>query len=143
MKRSILFLLLLLIPLAIINGCAEVNTAVQADIGKLQADLQAKKAELVPKLQAGIAYANQVGDVEWSSCQTGILALMNSPTQTLPDISNPFINLELIHQGSQAIQAGVGDSKVVQAINQACAAWYVREKAEIMAIAAKIAVLVK
>ena len=134
----------LLILLAITSvGCAQVQQQVQADVGKLQADLQAKKAALVPQLQAGISYATQAGDVEWANCQSGILTLMNSPTQALPDIGNPFINVEIIHQGSQAIQAGVGQSKLVQSINLACSAWYVREKAEIMAIAAKIAVMVK
>ena len=144
MKRFTLLCLVLLIPLIlVISGCAQIAPVVQADIGKLQADLQAKKAALVPQLQAGIAYATQAGDVEWANCQSGILTLMNSPTQTLPDIGNPFINVEIIHQGSQAIQAGVGQSKLVQSINVACAAWYVREKAEIMAIAAKIALMVK
>ena len=143
MKASRWFSVLLILLAITSFGCAQIQQQVQADVGKLQADLQAKKASLVPQLQAGIAYATQAGDVEWANCQSGILTLMNSPTQTLPDIGNPFINVEIIHQGSQAIQAGVGQSKLVQSINVACAAWYVREKAEIMAIAAKIAVMVK
>lgn len=136
-------LALILVLAVSLTGCGVIGGAVQGDIGKLQADLQAKKAEIVPRIQAGIAYANQVGDLEWSNCQQGILALMSKPGDVIPDISNPWINLEVIHQGSQAIQSGIGQSKTVQALNVACAAWYVREKAEIMAIAAKLAILVK
>ena len=133
-----------LILLAIISvGCVPaVQQQVQADIGKLQADLQSQKAALVPQLQAGIAYSTQAGDVEWTNCQQGILDLINTPGQTLPDISNPFINAEVLHQGYGMAQGGLSGT-FVEKINIACAAWYTREKAEIMAIAAKIAVLVK
>jgi hypothetical protein len=115
---------------------------VQADIGKLQADLQAKKAALMPQLQAGIAYATQAGDVEWCDCQQGILDLMNIPDITLPDISNPFINMEVLHQGYGIAQGGLSGTFVAK-INKSCAAWYMREKAEIMAIAVKIGLLIK
>ena len=132
----------LLILLAITSvGCAQVQQQVQADVGKLQADLQAQKAALVPQLQAGIAYATQAGDVEWANCQTGILNLMNTPGQTLPDISNPFINLEVLHQGYGVAQGGLSGT-FVEKINLACGAWYVREKAEVQAIIIKIAAMI-
>ena len=139
MDRKWVWLLCLMILAGGISGCA----AIQGDLVKLQTDIQAQKASLVPKLQEGIVYAQQAGDVEWATCQQAILDIAQSPAGSVPDISNFFVNVEVIHQGSQAIQGGIQQSALVQKINQGCAAWYVREKAEIMAIAAKIAVLVK
>jgi hypothetical protein len=131
----------LVLALLIFGGCAQIQAQQQVDIGKLQADLQAQEAALVPQLQAGIAYATQAGDVEWVNCQQGILDLMNSPGQTLPNISNPFINIEVLHQGYGIAQGGLSGT-FVQKVNMACAPWYVREKAEILAIAAKIGSLI-
>ena len=77
MKR---FAVLGLILAAFALGCtAQQQAAVQGDIAKLQADLQAKKAALVPQLQAGIAYAQKAGDVEWATCQQGLLTIIQSP----------------------------------------------------------------
>ena len=132
---------LLILLLVVISGCAQIQAQQQADIGKLQADLQAQKAALIPQLQAGIAYSTKVGDVEWTTCQQGILDLINTPGQSIPDISNPFINLEVLHQGYGMAQGGFSGT-FVEKINIACGAWYVREKAEVQAIIIKVAALI-
>jgi hypothetical protein len=143
MRKFLSFVLPVILLIAVaVSGCAQIAPVVQADIAKVQADLQAKKAALIPQLQAGIAYATAAGDVEWASCQQGILDLMNTPGQTLPDISNRFINVEVLHQGYGIAQGGLSGTFVAK-VNQACAAWYVREKAETTAIAIKIGALVK
>ena len=138
MARKWMLLLCLMILVSGISGCA----ALQNDLGKLQADIQTQKANLIPKLQAGITYAQSVNDVEWATCLQGVLALCQSPAQPLPDISNPFIKVELVHQGSQAVQSGATPD-FVQKINLACAAWYMREKVEIVKLGAEVATFIK
>ena len=137
MKRMVLLLCLMILAGGI-SGCA----ALQNDLGKLQADIQTQKASLIPKLQAGITYAQSVNDVEWATCLQGVLAIAQSPAQPIPDITNPFINVELIHQGSQAVQSGATPA-FVQQINLACAAWYMREKVEILKLGAEVATFIK
>ena len=137
MATKWVLLLCLMILAGGISGCA----GLQNDLGKLQADIQTQKANLIPKLQEGITYAQSVNDVEWATCLQGVLAIAQSPAKPLPDITNPFVNIEIIHQGSQAVQSGATPA-FMQQINLACAAWYVREKAEVQAIIIKIAAMI-
>lgn len=115
-------------------GCA----GIQEDLTKLQADIQTHKVELIPKLQAGIAYADAVGDVEWATCQRGLLEIAQMPSAALPDLTNPFIKLEVARQINQAVQGGIGQSELIHKINMACAPWYMRERVEILKIAARV-----
>ena len=141
MKYLSLFLALLILPL--ITSCAaQVQQDIQADVGKLQADLQAKKASLVPQLQAGIAYADSKGDVIWSTCQKTLLTWAQSPAADIGDIANPFIAVENIYQVGQNVQ-NVGSSAFVTDLRLGCGPWYLRVKDESLAIAAKIGVLIK
>ena len=56
MKRfTLLFLAPLILLSLVISGCGQIGTAVQADVGKLQADLQAKKAAQRPTRRRGAA----------------------------------------------------------------------------------------
>jgi hypothetical protein len=134
--------LLLLIPLLVTSCSSQQAAVVNADIAKLQADIAGDKAALAVKLQAGIDYAKLVGDVEWTNCQQGILDLLNQPQAAIPDITNPFINIEVLHQAASGVRSGL-DNPFVQKLNLACAPWYMREKADILALAAKIGVLIK
>ena len=145
MKRSILCLLLPLI-LLLISGCGQVITAVQADLGKLQADIQAKKAALSVQLPAAIAYANAKGDLIYSDCLTSIQAVLVLPATSIPDISNPFINLEIAHQGVVTGLGGVASIEsdpTIQTLFRGCSAYVARTKGELLDVVGKIAVMVK
>ena len=126
-------LLLLILPLCV--SCA----TVQADLVKVQTDLQAKKAELIPKVQAGIVYANLKGDREWSLCLSGLLAQLQKPASEIPDLSNVFIRVEVEHQAIAGVLGGPQNSAFIEDMNLACAPWVARVKGEAVGVAAFVA----
>ena len=145
MKRFTILLLVLLIPLSLgISACAQIAPVVQADIGKLKAEIQAQKANLLVQIPPAITYATAKGDVVFCDCLNAFQTALALPDITVPDISNKLIDAEIAHQATVAGLGGVASLEadpVVQTLFRGCSAYIARTKGEILSVMAQIAAL--
>ena len=141
-RKHLTYLMCLVVLVFGIEGCA----TIASDVAHIKADLQANKAKIAAQIPPAIAFAQSKGDMAYAQCLTGILALAQAPESATVDITNPFINLELAHMGVMAGLSGIStleNDPFFQTLNNACAAYYVRTKAEVLDVAAKIGILVR
>ena len=92
----------------------------QASLAELQAKIDAQKAQIIPKLQAGIAYAHAIGYIELENCQQAWLVFLQQPASSLPDFTNPFIDQAIAHQ---VLTSDLRTSPLLGPLFRGCAAY--------------------